>query len=68
MAGPFVKLTHLDPLVGTNQPVIVAISAILYIERDTDGSRLWLARPGGGEPITVRVRERPLVVAERLGL
>ena len=63
----FVKLTHLDPIVGANQPVVIAIDCILYVERDTDGSRIWLSR-GHGEPVSVRVRERPLVVAERLGL
>lgn len=67
MAAGFVKLTHLDPLAGANQPVLVSVDRILYVERDVDGSRIWLST-GTGEPITVRVRERPLIVAERLGL
>ncbi|WP_296819142.1 hypothetical protein [Brevundimonas sp.] len=67
MTANFVKLTHLESIAGTNQPVLVALDRILYIERDIDGSLIWLSN-GAGQPVQVRVRERPLVVAERLGL
>lgn len=67
MTASFVKLTHLQSIAGTNQPVVVAVDRILYVERDVDGSLIWLSN-GSGDPVQVRVRERPLIVAERLGL